>query len=107
MQQSIFNAKYFAPRMFGKASPKREVSPEKELTEIKKFKTEEITTEIGKFRLLIETLLIKVEKEQEQNSDLDSTNGFVDGKARLEKRLLNFFREKSKNLIFPRVSRLH
>ena len=65
--------------MSGKASSNREVSPEKELTEIKKFKTKEITAEIEKFHLLIETLLIKVEKEQEQNSDLDSTNGFVDG----------------------------
>ena len=77
--------------MFGKASPKREVSPEKELTEIKKVKTEEITAEIGKFRLLIETLLIKVEKEQEQNSDLDSTNGFVDALGSIRKEIIKLF----------------
>lgn len=73
------------------AQREREVSPEKELTEIKKFKTEEITAEIDKFHLLIETLLIKVEKEQEQNSDLDSTNGFVDALGSIRKEIIKLF----------------
>ena len=80
---------------------------EKEVIEIKKPKTQTRNAEFDKSNLLIETLLYKVEKEQELESDLNSTGGIVDTLARLEKRLLTIFREKLKNSVFPRVQRLH
>lgn len=64
--------------MSGQSSPNRDGSPEKEITEIKKLKTEQITSELDRFHLLIETLLNQVEEEEEQESDLDSIDGFVD-----------------------------
>lgn len=80
---------------------------EKEVIEIKKPKTQTRNTEFDKSNLLIETLLYKVEKEQELEFDLNSTDGIVDTLARLEKRLLTIFRETLKNSVFPRVQRLH
>ena len=80
---------------------------EKEVIEIKKPKTQTRNAEFDKSNLLIETLLYKVEKEQELESDLNSTDGIVDTLARLEKRLLTIFREKLKNSVFRRVQRLH
>ena len=80
---------------------------EKEVIEIKKPKTQTRNAEFDKSNLLIKTLLYKVEKEQELESDLNSTDGIVDTLARLEKRLLTIFREKLKNSVFPRVQRLH
>lgn len=80
---------------------------EKEVIEIKKPKTQTRNAEFDKSNLLIETLLYKVEKEQELESDLNSTDGIVDTLARLQKRLLTIFREKLKNSVFPRVQRLH
>lgn len=58
---------------------------EKEVIEIKKPKTQTRNAEFDKSNLLIKTLLYKVEKEQELESDLNSTDGIVDTLARLEK----------------------
>ena len=80
---------------------------EKEVIEIKKPKTQARNAEFDKSNLLIETLLYKVEKEQELESDLNSTDGIVDTLARLAERLLTIFREKLKNSVFRRVQRLH
>ena len=80
---------------------------EKEVIEIKKPKTQTRNAEFDKSNLLIETLLYKVEKEQELESDLNSTDGIVDTLARLAERLLTIFREKLKNSVFRRVQRLH
>lgn len=80
---------------------------EKEVIEIKKPKTQTRNAEFDKSNLLIKTLLYKVEKEQELESDLNSTDGIVDTLARLAERLLTIFREKLKNSVFRRVQRLH
>ena len=80
---------------------------EKEVIEIKKPKTQTRNAEFDKSNLLIKTLLYKVEKERELESDLNSTDGIVDTLARLAERLLTIFREKLKNSVFRRVQRLH
>ena len=80
--------------MSGQSSPKIEGRPQKEITEIKKIKTEEITTEFDMFLLINEALLNGVEKEGEQESDLDIRDGFVDTLGSTGKEIIELFQRE-------------
>ena len=82
--------------MSGQSSPKIEGRPQKEITEIKKIKTEEITAEFDMFLLINEALLNGVEKEGEQESDLDITDGFVDTLGSTGKEIIEPFLRRSR-----------
>ena len=91
--------------MSGQSSPKIEGRPQKEITEIKKIKTEEITTEFDMFLLINEALLNGVENEGEQESDLDIRDGFVDTLGSTGKEIIELFKEKSTSSKFRRVQK--
>lgn len=103
MQQEIY---FFAPRMSGQSSPNRDDSPEKEITEIKQLKTEQITAELDRFHLLIETLLNQVEEEEEQESDLDSIDGFVDTLGLIGKEIFELFQGEVDELHIPEDAKI-
>ena len=90
--------------MSEQSSTKTEASPEKEITEIKKLKTDEISAELDKFHLLIETLLNEVEKE-EHKSDLNSTDGFVDILGSVGKEMIERFQVEIEKLDIPEGSK--
>ena len=77
--------------MSGQSSQKIEGRPQKEITDIKKIKTEEITAEFDMFLLINEALLNGVEKEGAQESDLDITDGFVDTLGSTRKEIIEPF----------------
>ena len=92
--------------MSGQSSPNRGGSPEKEITEIKKLKTEQITSELDRFHLLIETLLNQVEEEEEQESDLDSIDGFVDTLGLIGKEIFELFQGEVDELHIPEDAKI-
>lgn len=92
--------------MSGQSSPNRDDSPEKEITEIKKLKTEQITAELDRFHLLIETLLNQVEEEEEQESDLDSIDGFIDTLGLIGKEIFELFQREVDELHIPEDAKI-